>query len=82
MFHAVQTQNGSGRVLQAGGQQQSVLSGLKIATRDNNRALKALHALLWLTSSPDVPQPPLLEAAPSLPVLCVPVLGGSAQEGT
>lgn len=64
--------------LQAAAQQQSVLSGLKIATR----ALKALHALLWLTPSPDVLQPWLLEAAPSLPVLCVPVLGGSAQEGT
>ena len=82
-FYAVQIQNGSGRALQAGGQQYSVFSGLKQRpNRGNSRAPQTLaYPVTSLTLSPAVLCPRLLEAAPSLLALCTPVLGGSAQEG-
>lgn len=82
-FYTVQIQEGSGRALQAGGQQYGVLSGLKRDNRGSNRAPRThAYPVMSLTPSPDTLHPWPQEAAPSLPVLCVRVLGGSAQEGT
>lgn len=57
-----------------------MLSGLERASRDKRAPQTLAYPSIYLTESPAVLQPRLLEAAPSLPALCMPVLGGSGQE--